>query len=94
MYDLFSTDSIGGNNHGFYSNPKFDDLVAKAKRRPTPTSRVRTSSSAEKILLNDDIGVIPINWYRGDYVYNPKTVSNFPQTNLGLILWEQVAVTK
>ena len=94
MYDLFSTDSIGGNNHGFYSNPKFDDLVAKAKSETDPKQQGEDFRSAEKILLNDDIGVIPINWYRGDYVYNPKTVSNFPQTNLGLILWEQVAVTK
>jgi hypothetical protein len=43
--------------------------------------------------LNQDIGVIPINFYRGDYVYNPEKITNFPQTSLGLILWEQVTVT-
>jgi len=94
MYDLFSTDSIGGNNHGFYSNPDFDALVAKAKQETDADQQGEDFRSAEKILLNDDIGVIPINWYRGDYVYNPDTVSNFPQTNLGLILWEQVTVSK
>jgi ABC-type oligopeptide transport system substrate-binding subunit len=94
MYDLFSTDAIGGNNHGFYSNPEFDDLVAQAKQETDPDRQGELFRQAEGVLLNDDIGVIPVNWYRGDYVYNPETVSNFPQTNLGLILWEQVTVSK
>ena len=35
--------------------------------------------------------MVPINWYYSvDYVYNDETIANFPQTNLGLILWEQV----
>ena len=36
--------------------------------------------------------MIPINWYRGDYVYNDDKSASFPQTNFGLILWEQVAL--
>ena len=28
--------------------------------------------------------MVPINWYRGDYVYSDDVVS-FPQTNFGLI---------
>jgi len=36
---------------------------------------------------------IPINWYRGDYAYDQERVSGFNQTNFGLILWEQIAVT-
>ena len=34
--------------------------------------------------------MVPLNWYRGDYVYSDDVV-NFPQTNFGLIVWEQVA---
>ena len=36
------------------------------------------------------IGAVPINWYRGDYAYG-NDIAVFPQTNFGLILWEQVA---
>ena len=90
MYDLFDTDAIGGNNHGFYSNPEFDALVDQAKAETDAEAQGELFRQAESILLNEDIGAIPFNWYRGDYVYNPETVSNFPQTNLGLILWEQV----
>jgi ABC-type oligopeptide transport system substrate-binding subunit len=94
MYDLFHSDAIGGNNHGSYSNPEFDDLVNRAKQEVDPEQQGELFRQAESILLNDDIGVIPINWYLGDYVYNPETVSNFPQNVMGLILWEQVTVSK
>ena len=45
---------------------EFDELVDEAKRPPTPTSRPTLFQDAEKILLNDKIGVVPINWYKGD----------------------------
>ena len=35
---------------------------------------------------------VPINWYLGDYAYNDEKISNFPQTNFGLILWEQITL--
>jgi ABC-type oligopeptide transport system substrate-binding subunit len=92
MYDLFHSDSIGGNNHGFYSNPEFDSLVDEAKRTVDKDKQGDLFNQAEEILLNDDIAVIPINWYRGDYVYNDDKIANFPQTNMGLILWEQVSL--
>lgn len=92
MYDLFHSDSIGGNNLGFYSNPEFDDLVEQGKAETDPQAQGELFRQAEEILLNDDIATIPINWYRGDYVYNPDKITNFPQNNLGLILWEQVTV--
>jgi len=90
MYDLFSTDSLGGNNYG-YTNPEFDDLVAQAKATVDKDEQARLFQEAEQILLNEDIGVVPVNWYRGDYVYNDDAIAVFPQTNFGLILWEQVA---
>ena len=90
MFDLFHTNAIGGNNHGEYSNLKFDGLIDKAKATVDKDDQAKLFQDAESILLNDDIGVIPINWYRGDYVYDPERVASFPQTNFGLILWEQV----
>ncbi len=91
MYDLFHSDAIGGNNHGRFSDPKFDQLVNQAKATVDKTQQASLFSQAEQMLLNEDVGVIPVNWYVGDYVYNPDTVAKFPQTSLGLILWEQVA---
>ena len=94
MYDLFHSDAIGGNNHGMYSNPEFDALVDEAKATVDLDAQGELFRQAESILLNDDIGVIPINWYNGDYAYDDETVSDFTQTsNGGLILWEQVSVS-
>jgi ABC-type transport system substrate-binding protein len=92
MYDLFHSDSIGGNNLGSFSNPDFDALVDKAKQTVDTADQAKLFQQAEQILLNDDTGVVPMNWYRGDYAYNADRVARFPQTNFGLILWEQVAL--
>ncbi len=90
MFDLFHTDSIGGNNLGPFSNEEFDSLVAEGKETVDPDDQAALFQDAEKILLNEDTGVVPMNWYLGDYVYSDD-IANFPQTNFGLILWEQVA---
>ena len=37
---------------------------------------------------------VPINWYLGDYAYNPDTLQNFGQSPMWLIRWEQITVTK
>ena len=93
MYDLFHSDSAGGNNLGFYISPEFDALVDEAKATTDVEEAGELYRQAEDILLNEAIAVVPVNWYRGDYVYNPETVTNFPQTGLGLILWELVTVS-
>lgn len=91
MYDLFHSESIGGNNLGPFSNEKFDSLVTEAKQTVDPDKQAALFQEAESILLNDDTGVVPMNWYRGDYVWNADKFVSFPQTNFGLILWEQIA---
>ena len=93
MFDLFHSDSIGGNNLGPFSNEEFDALVDEAKQTTDTAKQADLFQQAEKILLNDDTGVVPMNWYRGDYAYSDD-IARFPQTNFGLILWEQVAFAK
>ena len=90
MYDLYHTDSLGGNNHG-YSNPEFDELVDEAKQTTDPEQQAELFQEAETILL-DDVGTIPFNWYRGDYVFNEDRIGGFEQTNFGLFAWEKVFV--
>jgi oligopeptide transport system substrate-binding protein len=92
MYDLFHTDAIGGNNHGMYSNPEFDRLVDQAKATADEAQRDDLFHQAEQLLLNDDIAVIPIAQYVGDYVYDEDTVVGFTQTPFQLIPYERVGV--
>ena len=90
MFDLFHSDSIGGNNLGSFSNEEFDALIDEAKQTVDPDDAAALFREAESILLNTDTGVVPMNWYNGDYVYSDD-IASFPQTNFGLIIWEQVA---
>ena len=91
-YDLFHSDAIGGNNHGFYSNTEFDALIDEAKQTTDLEAANDLYNQAEDILLNQDIGVIPYLYYALDYVYDDESVASFPVNPLGLILWEQVAL--
>ncbi len=91
MYDLFHSDALNGNNFGFIDDD-FDALVDEGKQTVDRDAQAELFQEAEDILLNQQIGAIPINWYRGDYAYNADRIANFPQTNFGLILWEQVTL--
>jgi oligopeptide transport system substrate-binding protein len=91
MFDLFSTTALGGNNYG-YSNTEFDDLLAEAKRTTDADQAADLFHQAEQILLNDDIGTIPINWYLGEYAYDPEVVANLEQQPSLHIEWETVAL--
>ena len=74
MYDLFHSDVARRQQPRPYSNPEFDALVDEAKADGRPEEQAELFHQAETILLNEDIGVIPINWYRGDYVYNEDQI--------------------
>jgi ABC-type transport system substrate-binding protein len=93
MYDLFASESLGGNNFG-YSNADFDALVAEAKQTPDVAAATDLFRQAEELLVNEDIGTIPLLFYRGDYAFNPERLQGFQQTALGLIPWEQILITE
>ncbi len=92
MFDLFDTTALNGNNYG-YSNPEFDELLADAKQTTDADEAADMFNQAEQILLNDTIGTIPINWYRGDYVFNPDEVANLVQDPDLHIEWETVSLS-
>ena len=85
MYDLFHSSTIGGNNLGPYSSPAFDALVDEAKRTIDQDAAAEVNHRAERVLLNDDVGTIPLNWYKGDYAFNADKVKGFEQNALGIV---------
>jgi oligopeptide transport system substrate-binding protein len=93
MFDLFHGDSIGGNNLGPFVNAEFDALITKAKQTTDKAAAAKLYQDAETILLNS-VGVVPLNWYKGDYAYDKEKVLDFTQTNFGLILWEEIKIAK
>lgn len=92
MYDLFSTDSLDGNNYG-YSNPEFDELIAQAKAETDDDARGELYRQAEQILLNENVGTIPINWYNGTLVYNGDKIANLVEEPTGHVQWETIQLS-
>jgi ABC-type oligopeptide transport system substrate-binding subunit len=90
MFDLFHTSALDGNNYGF-SNPEFDGLVEEGKATTDPEEQAELYQQAEQMLLNDQIGTIPINWYLGEYVYSEE-IANLEQNPDLHIEWETVAL--
>ena len=94
MYDLFHSDSAhGGNNYSNFVNPQFDKLVDEAKSTTDTGKAASLYQQAETLLLNN-AAVIPIVWYRGDYVFNKDKVGGFTQSSLGLVPYETVFLKK
>ncbi len=93
MFDLFHSSALDGNNFGFV-NDEFDALVDEAKQTTDKAAQAELFQQAEDVLLNQQTMAIPINWYKGDYAYDQERVTNFPQTNFGLILWEQITLAE
>ena len=67
--DLNRTDD--GNNHRGYSNPIYDDLLEQAATEPDPDRRMRLLEAAEKILVEEDLPILPICTYVTLYMYEP-----------------------
>jgi oligopeptide transport system substrate-binding protein len=93
MVDLFSAASIGGNNFGRFDNAEFEDLIAKAQAETDEVERGKLYNQAEDLLLNQETGAVPLNWYTGAQVFRDNVV-NFDQPPLGIMLWERIAVSE
>ncbi len=83
MYDQYHSESLDGNNYG-YLNEEFDALIDEAKATTDADARAQLFNQAEDILLNEDVGVVPINWYLGDYAYNPEVLAGLRAEPAGL----------
>lgn len=87
LIPLLATSSIGagptepvtGNNYGRYSNPEFDDLVARASASQDEAERNELWKQAEKIAIGDDQALIPL-WARQQFRLVDST--KFGNTNM------------
>jgi len=76
MTDLELFTTTNGNNHTGYSNPEYDELIAKCAVETDPVAREQLFAQAEFILLEDQ-PIIPVFWRYEDYAASEKLVSGF-----------------
>ncbi|PCI08444.1 hypothetical protein COB72_08270 [bacterium] len=82
----YSTD---GNNDRAYNNPVYDGLLDKAARELNSAIRMKLLQEAERILVEDDLPLIPIFHYATIYMFDPHKVtglSTHPRTKQNAFL--------
>ncbi len=62
----------GGNNDAKYSNPAYDKLITDAKSSSDNAKRMTDMSQAEKILIQDDMAILPIYYYTSVSLTKPN----------------------
>jgi oligopeptide transport system substrate-binding protein len=79
--DLFTSNN--GNNRTGWSHPPYDDLIAKANREIDPARRMSILLEAEKILVRDQLPIIPLFAYSGVEFYDAERVKGVFANPLG-----------
>ncbi len=63
-----------GNNVRGYSNPAFDRLLEQADRTADPAARMAILQAAERILVEEDLPLLPLCRYLAVYAYDPVSL--------------------
>lgn len=82
----YSTD---GNNDRAYNNPIYDDLLDRASVEFDPEKRMALLSEAERILIEEDVPLVPIFHYATIYMFDPHKItglSTHPRTKQNAFL--------
>ena len=89
-YDLFHSDAVGANNHSYFSDPHYDELIDQAKAETDEAKAIELYQEAEDYLLNEVTALLPYLYYALDYAYDEDRVAAFPVDALGLVQWPEV----
>jgi oligopeptide transport system substrate-binding protein len=82
----YSTD---GNNDRAYNNPVYDDLLNRASYELDPEKRMALLSEAERIIMDEDVPLVPIFYYATIYMFDPQKItgiSTHPRTKQNAFL--------
>jgi len=81
--DIFTTGN--GQNNAKYSNPKYDEFIAAARKETDGAKRIQLFHDAEKVLM-DDAAIAPLYFYT-EPVDVAKNLDGVVNTKLGFVLF-------
>ena len=67
--------STDGNNDRKYNNPVYDDLLDQARTETDPARRMEILSEAERIIMEEDLPMVPLYHYVTVYLFDPDEIS-------------------
>lgn len=89
--DMFETGN--GNNHTSYSNPAYDELLAKVRKEVDQATRMGYLMELENMLMEDQpIG--PVYWRARDYIISGKIESGLVRTAFQDMNFKKVKLAK
>ena len=68
--------SDGQYNHSGYNNPKYDEYLEKSTTETDAKTRQDLLFAAEKLFLEEDAALVPLQLRQDTYLVNPK-IENF-----------------
>jgi oligopeptide transport system substrate-binding protein len=78
-----------GNNDRGYSNPAVDDLLEQASGEPDPQRRLELLAECERIIVEQDVPLLPLCQYVQVYMYEPGQLTGLSQhPRLIQYLWQ------
>jgi oligopeptide transport system substrate-binding protein len=66
--------SYDGNNRTGWKNARYDELIQQANLETDKVKREHLFQAAEKILVADEVPIVPLYFYAGFNFFNPKKV--------------------
>jgi oligopeptide transport system substrate-binding protein len=73
--DMFVTD--GGNNDTNWSDPQYDQMLTTSENTADPAARMQILHNMEKILVEDQVPIVPVYFWVGMSLYYPDKVGGF-----------------
>jgi oligopeptide transport system substrate-binding protein len=73
--DMFVTD--GGNNQTGWGDPQYDAMLTQSENTADPAARMKILHDMEKILVEDQVPIVPVYFWVGMSLYYPDKVGGF-----------------
>jgi len=68
-----------GNNDRAYSSEVFDGLLDQAKIEPDQVKRMEILAEAERLIMEEDLPIVPLFYYVSIYLFDPDEVTGISQ---------------
>ena len=73
--DMFVTD--GGNNQTNWGDPQYDQMLQTSENTADPAKRMQILHDMEKILVEDQVPIVPVYFWVGMSLYDPGKLGGF-----------------
>lgn len=81
--------STSGNNHTKWQSVEYDRLIENARRMTAPSDRADAYDQAQKLLLEDDVVILPLFVQTTHYLVNPR-IKKLPLSPLDFVAYKWI----